>query len=51
MEKRKRRFKGKASKSTMKKPYMAPQLIIHGSLQDITTKVGGRSDGPGTKSH
>jgi hypothetical protein len=51
MEKKKKIFKGEALKSTMKRPYEPPQLIIHGSLQDITGKLGGNTDGSGLKSH
>jgi len=36
-----------------RRPYSTPKLIVHGTLEEITKspKVGGSTDGPGTKSH
>ena len=36
-----------------KQSYTTPKLIVHGTLEEITKspKVGGASDGQGTKSH
>ena len=52
MEKKKKTFKEEALKKALKKPYKTPQLIIHGSLDEITAVKGqGGTDGAGTKSH
>lgn len=53
MKKRKKIPGIEGLKKTVKKPYKTPQLTIHGSLEEITgfPKVGGSTDGPGTKSH
>ncbi len=37
-------------KESVKKQYSAPKLTVYGTVQDITLKVSGRSDGNGTKS-
>ncbi len=34
-----------------KQPYITPKLIVHGTLEEITKKIGGVTDGQGTKSH
>ena len=34
-----------------KQSYITPKLIVHGTLEEITKKIGGVTDGAGTKSH
>jgi hypothetical protein len=43
--------KKKETKGQKKKSYEIPQLIVHGTLQDITqAKAGGSQDAPRTRS-
>lgn len=37
-------------KESVRKQYSAPKLIVYGTVQEITLKVTGRTDGNGTKS-
>lgn len=49
MEKGKDKIKKDPKQS--RKPYLTPQLIVHGTLEGITKKIPGHTDGAGTKSH
>ena len=52
MKEKKKIIRIEGLKKTVKKPYKAPQLIIHGSLDEITAaKSVGNTDGAGAKSH
>ncbi len=51
MKERKKIVRTNTIEKTVKKPYKTPHLIIHGSLDNITLKFPGGSDGHGSKSH